>query len=113
MPTIFSQIINREIPAEVVYEDDLCIAFKDVNPQAPVHILLIPKKEIASLSDLKPEDEALMGHLMLKAPEIASKAGISDDGYRVVLNTGENAGQSVFHIHFHILGGRKLEWPPG
>lgn len=113
MPTIFSQIVNREIPAEIVYEDDVCLAFKDVNPQAPIHILLIPKKEIASLNDLKSGDEGVMGHLMLKVPEIASKAGISGEGYRIVANTGKNAGQSVFHIHIHILGGRKLEWPPG
>ncbi len=111
--TIFSKIINREIPANIFYEDDICIAFKDVSPQAPVHILLIPKKEISSLNDLQLEDKGLMGHLMLKVPEIAAKAGISDDGYRIVANTGKNGGQSVFHIHIHILGGRKLNWPPG
>ncbi len=106
--------MNREVPAEIVYEDDICIAFKDVSPQAPVHALLIPKKEIASLNDLKSgEDEGIMGHLMLKVPKIARKLGIADAGYRIVANTGENAGQSVFHIHFHILGGRKMEWPPG
>ncbi len=113
MTTIFSKIIDREIPAEIVYEDDMCLAFKDISPQAPTHILLIPKKEIPSLNDLKSEDGGIMGHLMLKVPEIASKAGISEDGYRIVVNTGENSGQSVFHIHIHILGGRKLEWPPG
>ncbi len=114
MPTIFSQIIDREIPADIVYEDDICIAFKDVSPQAPVHVLLIPKTEIASLNDLKAgQHEGVMGHLMVKVPEIASKAGISDDGYRIVANTGKNGGQTVFHIHIHILGGRELEWPPG
>ena len=113
LPTIFSKIIDREIPADIVYEDDVCIAFRDVSPQAPVHILLIPKREIASLNDLKADDAGVMGHLMVKVPEIASKAGISEEGYRIVVNTGENAGQSVFHIHIHILGGRKMEWPPG
>lgn len=113
LPTIFSKIIDREIPADIVYEDDMCIAFKDVSPQAPEHILLIPKREIASLNDLKIGDEGLMGHLMIKVPEIALKAGISNNGYRIVVNTGENAGQSVFHIHIHILGGRKMTWPPG
>jgi len=113
MSTVFSKIISREIPAEIVYEDDICIAFKDTSPQAPVHALLIPKKEISSLNDLKPEDKDIMGHMMMKTPEIARKMGVSDGGYRIVANTGKNAGQSVFHIHIHILGGRKLEWPPG
>jgi len=109
--TIFTQIINKELPAEIVYEDDLCIAFKDINPQAPVHILLIPKKEIPSSQQIEPSDQNLMGHLMVKIPEIAKLLNLSS--YRLVINTGEDAGQTVFHIHIHILGGRKLQWPPG
>ena len=111
MATIFTKIINKEIPADIVYEDEHCLAFKDINPQAPVHILLIPKKEIRSAHFVKAEDQNLMGHLMVKVPEIAKKAGLSD--YRLVANTGEGAGQTVFHLHIHILGGRELSWPPG
>ena len=109
--TIFTKIINKEIPADIVYEDELCLAFKDINPQAPVHILLIPKKEIISSQHIKKEDQSLMGHLMVKVPEIAKLVGLSS--YRLVVNTGEDGGQTVFHIHIHILGGRKLQWPPG
>lgn len=109
--TVFTKIINKEIPADIVYEDELCLAFKDINPQAPVHILLIPKKEISSSQEIEKADQALMGHLMVKAPEIAKLLNLSS--YRLVLNTGEDAGQTVFHIHIHILGGRKLQWPPG
>ena len=109
--TVFTKIINKEIPADIVYEDELCLAFKDINPQAPVHILLIPKKEIYSSQQIQKEDQSLMGHLMVKAPEIAKLLGLSS--YRLVVNTGEDAGQTVFHIHIHILGGRKLQWPPG
>lgn len=111
--SIFKKIIDREIPADIVYEDGQCLAFKDVNPQAPAHVLLIPKKEIASLADVRSEDGALLGHLMVKASEIARQMGLEEEGYRIVLNTGKNAGQAVFHIHFHILGGRRLGWPPG
>lgn len=113
MSTIFTQIINREIPADIVYEDQFCLAFRDVNPQAPVHILLIPKKEIVSMATVEAEDQAVLGHLMVKASEIASMLGLSENGYRLVVNTNEDAGQSVFHLHIHILGGRKLTWPPG
>ena len=113
MSTIFTQIINREIPADIVYEDDICIAFKDINPKAPVHLLIIPKKEIISISTLTNEDKDILGHLMVKTAEIARDAGLEESGYRVVTNIGENAGQSVFHLHFHILGGRKMTWPPG
>lgn len=113
MSTIFKQIIDREIPADIVYEDDTCLAFRDVNPQAPVHVLLIPKEEIATMNDVKPDHQDILGHLLVKAPEVAKKMGIEKDGYRLVLNTNEDAGQSVFHIHFHILGGRKMTWPPG
>ena len=112
MSTIFQKIINKEIPARIHYEDDLCIAFDDVNPQAPVHILLIPKKEITSHREIEAEDQSLMGHLLLKAKEIALKAGL-EKGWRLVVNTGADGGQTVFHIHIHILGGRAMKWPPG
>lgn len=111
--TIFTKIINREIPAKIVYEDDLCLAFRDVNPQAPTHILLIPKKEIATMNDLAQSDQALLGHLMLKSAEIAKQEGISEKGYRLVVNTNAYAGQTVSHIHIHIIGGRPMSWPPG
>ena len=113
MSTIFTQIINREIPADIVYEDQFCLAFRDINPQAPVHVLLIPKKEIVSMATVETEDQTVLGHLMVKASEIASTLGLSEGGYRLVVNTNEDAGQSVFHLHIHILGGRKLTWPPG
>ena len=113
MGTIFTQIINREIPADIVYEDETCLAFRDINPQAPVHVLLIPKKQIVSMATLETEDQAVLGHLMMKASEIASDLGLGENGYRLVVNTNEDAGQSVFHLHIHILGGRKLTWPPG
>jgi histidine triad (HIT) family protein len=110
--TIFGKIIRREIPANIVYEDDLCLAFRDVAPQAPVHILLIPKKPIVNLSTIEPEDQALLGHLMVTASKIAAQEGL-EKGYRVVTNIGEDGGQTVYHLHFHILGGRPLSWPPG
>ena len=116
MGTIFTQIINREIPADIVYEDETCLAFRDINPQAPVHVLLIPKKRIVSMATVGTvgtEDQAVLGHLMVKASEIAGALGLSESGYRLVVNTNEDAGQSVFHLHIHILGGRKLTWPPG
>ena len=112
MTTIFGKIINREIPADIVYEDDRCLAFRDVNPQAPIHVLLIPKKEIARLADAAAEDEALLGHLMLTATTIARQLGVGD-AYRLVVNNGAEAGQSVFHLHLHILAGRSMRWPPG
>ena len=111
--TIFTKIINREIKAQIVYEDDKCLAFRDINPQAPVHILLIPKKEISSMNELTEADSALMGHLMLTVPKIAKQESIDQRGYRVVINNGAHAGQSVDHIHLHILAGRALSWPPG
>lgn len=113
MSTIFTQIINREIPADIVYEDEFCLAFRDINPQAPVHVLLIPKKEIVSMATVETEDQAVLGYLMVKASEIASMLGLSEGGYRLVVNTNLDAGQSVFHLHMHILGGRKFTWPPG
>ncbi|PIG91162.1 histidine triad nucleotide-binding protein [Gloeocapsopsis sp. IPPAS B-1203] len=110
--TIFSRIIRREIPADIVYEDDLALAFKDVNPQAPVHILVIPKEPIAKLADAESKDHALMGHLLLTAKRVAQQAGL-ENGYRVVINTGPDGGQTVYHLHLHILGGRHMNWPPG
>ncbi|HEY9725383.1 MAG TPA: histidine triad nucleotide-binding protein [Chroococcales cyanobacterium] len=110
--TIFSKIIRKEIPANIVYEDDLTIAFTDVNPQAPVHILLIPKKPIPQLSSAQPEDHALMGHLLLTAKRVAEQAGL-ENGYRLVINNGDDGGQTVYHLHLHILGGRHMKWPPG
>ncbi|MGL6338063.1 MAG: histidine triad nucleotide-binding protein [Waterburya sp.] len=110
--TIFGKIIRREISADIVYEDDLALAFKDVNPQAPTHILVIPKKPIPRLSDASPEDTALMGHLLMIVKKVAQQANLSN-GYRVVINNGEDAGQSVDHLHLHILGDRSLSWPPG
>lgn len=110
--TVFSKILAGEIPADIVYEDDLCIAFRDINPQAPVHIQLIPRKPIARLCDAQPEDQALLGHLMQTAAEIARQQSVGE-AFRLVVNNGAQAGQSVFHLHLHILGGRPLSWPPG
>jgi histidine triad (HIT) family protein len=110
--TLFSKIIRREIPADIVYEDDLAIAFKDINPQAPVHILVIPKKPIPQLSAAESEDHALMGHLLLTAKRVAQQAGL-ENGYRLVINNGSDGGQTVDHLHLHILGGRPMKWPPG
>lgn len=110
--TIFTKIINREIPAEIVYEDELCLAFHDVSPQAPVHVLLIPKKPVESLDQLQSDDQLLAGHLMLKVPEVARKLGLTN-GFRTIINTGVEGGQTVFHLHIHIMGGRSLAWPPG
>ena len=110
--TLFTKIINREIPADIVYEDDLCIAFKDITPQAPLHVLLVPKQPIAKLSEGTQSEQSLLGHMMLTAPEIAKKHGFAD-AFRLVINNGEAAGQSVFHLHMHILAGRELNWPPG
>jgi histidine triad (HIT) family protein len=112
MPTIFQKIINRDIPAKIVYEDDLCLAFEDINPRAPTHLLVIPKKEIISVDTIEPEDEALIGHLFTAMRKIAAQLGLSD-GYRVITNCGRDAGQEVMHIHFHMLAGRKFTWPPG
>ena len=111
--TIFGKIIRKEIPANIVYEDDLCLAFTDVNPQAPTHILVIPKQPIPKLSDAAPADKELLGHLLLTVKQVADQAGLSENGYRVVINTGTDGGQTVFHLHLHLLGGRSLDWPPG
>jgi histidine triad (HIT) family protein len=110
--TIFAKIIDRQIPADIVYEDDLCLAFNDINPQAPVHILLIPKKPIAKLVDSETADQDMLGHLMLKAGDIARDQGVGE-AFRLVVNNGAEAGQEVFHLHLHILGGRSFNWPPG
>ncbi|MDH6059630.1 histidine triad nucleotide-binding protein [Chrysosporum bergii ANA360D] len=110
--TIFSKIIRREIPADIVYEDDLALAFKDIYPQAPVHILVIPKKPIVKLADAEPEDQALLGHLLLTAQRVAAGAGLNN-GYRLVINNGADGGQTVYHLHLHILGGREMQWPAG
>lgn len=110
--TLFSKIINHEIPADIVYEDDLCLAFRDINPQAPVHILLIPKHVIEKVADATESDQPLLGHLLLKAGEIARQQGYAD-AFRLVINNGEEAGQTVFHLHIHILAGREFSWPAG
>ncbi|HBE67997.1 MAG TPA: histidine triad nucleotide-binding protein [Planctomycetaceae bacterium] len=111
--TIFTKIINREIPADIVYEDDQCIAFRDVSPQAPVHILVIPKKPIVNVENIGDEDQMLIGHIWLRIRDIARTEGLSESGYRVVVNCGADGGQSVDHLHYHVLGGRPLSWPPG
>ena len=110
--TIFKRIIDKEIPAKIVYEDDLSLAFHDVHPQAPVHILIIPKKEIPSLAELTPEDSALIGHLFQVVRQIAEQQGLTN-GYRTVINTGADGGQTVHHLHIHLMGKRSLNWPPG
>jgi histidine triad (HIT) family protein len=109
---LFCKIARKEIPADIVYEDDDVLAFRDIRPQAPVHVLVIPKRHIASLADLTQEDKDVMGHVTLVASRLARDLGVSE-GYRVVINCGKDAGQSVFHIHMHLLGGRSLGWPPG
>lgn len=110
--TLFGKIIRREIPADIVYEDDLALAFRDITPQAPTHILVIPKKPIPKLADAAEDDAALLGHLLLTIKKVADQEGLTN-GYRVVINTGSDGGQTVFHLHMHLLGGRSLQWPPG
>jgi len=110
--TVFKKIIDREIPAKIVYEDDFCMAFEDIAPQAPVHVVVIPKKEVVSLDDLAEEDRDLAGHLLLAIGKVAAQLGLAD-GYRVVTNCGRQAGQEVMHLHLHVLAGRKFGWPPG
>lgn len=109
---IFCKIIAGEIPSNKVYEDDQIYAFRDINPAAPTHVLIIPKKHIAYVSEMQPEDKALIGHLIYSAARIAEQEGITN-GFRLVVNNGADAGQAVFHIHYHLLGGRKMTWPPG
>ncbi len=110
--TLFAKIIDRQIPADIVYEDELCLAFKDVNPQAPVHILLIPKKPLDMLSNASAGDEKLLGHMLLAAGTITRQLKI-DGAFRLVINNGKDGGQAVFHLHMHIMAGRKFDWPPG
>lgn len=111
--TIFTKIINKEIPADILYEDDDVLAFKDVNPQAPVHFLVIPKEPIRTINDIDESQAALIGKLTLTAQKVAKQQGIAEDGYRLVMNCNEDGGQTVYHIHMHVLGGRSLSWPPG
>lgn len=111
--TLFERIIDREIPAKIVYEDDLVLAFRDVKPASPNHILIVPKKLIPRIAEAHPDDHKVLGHLLLKAAEVAKQEGLDRTGFRLVINNGPDAGESVPHLHCHILGGRYLEWPPG
>ena len=111
--TLFQKIADREIPAQIVYEDEQLIAFRDIKPGAPVHILVVPRKPIPRIADAKDDDKAVLGHLLVKAAEIARQQGLGQSGFRLVLNNGPDAGESVPHLHCHILGGRLLAWPPG
>ena len=114
MSTIFSKIINKEIPAEIVFESENILAFKDINPQAPVHILIIPKTEIPKVTDLNGKEHAsLLGEMIDAANKLANENGIDESGFRLVLNCGDNGGQEVYHLHLHLLGGRQMKWPPG
>ncbi|NLW21965.1 MAG: histidine triad nucleotide-binding protein [Tissierellia bacterium] len=110
---IFCKIVNKEIPSEIIYEDDKVMAFKDVNPQSPVHVLVIPKEHIESSNDIDDNNSQLIGHIFVTIKELAKELGIDEDGYRIVNNCGSFGGQTVYHIHFHLLGGRKFSWPPG
>ncbi|MFQ5506013.1 MAG: histidine triad nucleotide-binding protein [Planctomycetota bacterium] len=112
-PTIFGRILRREIPADIVHEDVHCLAFRDVNPVAPEHILVIPKRHITGLAQAGEEERTLLGHLLVVAARLARELGVEEDGYRVVINSGERAGQTVSHLHLHLLAGRDLSWPPG
>ena len=111
--TLFEKVIAREIPAIIVYEDELVLALKDIKPQAPTHILIVPKKPIPRIAEATPEDHKILGHLLLKAAEVARNSGLEKTGYRLVFNNGSDAGEAVPHLHCHIIGGRKLSWPPG
>ena len=113
MGSIFTKIINKEIPADIVYEDHDLIAFNDINPQAPVHVLIVPKKEIKTINDIDDNDKEIIGKIFLTAKKIAKKLNIDKMGYRTVFNCNEHGGQTVYHIHLHLLGGRQLAWPPG
>jgi histidine triad (HIT) family protein len=111
--TLFEKIVARQIPAKIAYEDDLVLAFHDVNPQAPVHVLIVPKKPLPRVAAAAAGDQALLGHLLLKAAHVAGLLGLTDTGYRLVINNGRDGGESVPHLHCHILGGRAMKWPPG
>jgi histidine triad (HIT) family protein len=110
---LFCRIIDRKIPAKIVYEDERVVAIEDIHPQAPVHLLVIPRHHLPSLLEVKTEDEALLGHLFLVASQLARERGLDSKGYRTVINNGAGAGQTVFHLHVHVLGGRSFHWPPG
>jgi len=110
---LFCKIVNKEIPSKIVFENDSLVAFEDIDPQAPIHILIIPKEHFASLKEIPEEKKGILAELLLAARQIAEEKAISDQGYRIVLNTGKESGQAVFHIHFHLLGGRQMTWPPG
>jgi histidine triad (HIT) family protein len=111
--TLFEKIIAREIPAAIVYEDDLVLAIRDINPQAPVHVLIFPKQLVPRIAEAQADDQKLLGHLLLKAAEVADKVGLKKGGYRLVINNGTDGGETVPHLHCHILGGRHMAWPPG
>ncbi|MCK4558470.1 MAG: histidine triad nucleotide-binding protein [Calditrichia bacterium] len=111
--TIFSQIIDKKKPAEIIFEDEEVIAFKDINPQAPVHVLIVPRKPIPKLTDADESDTAILGKMVMVARQIAKDFGLDEDGFRLLLNEGKNGGQTIYHLHFHLLGGRRLMWPPG
>lgn len=113
MDCLFCKIINKDIPSDVVYEDEDVLAFNDINPQAPIHVLIIPKKHIATINDANDEDEKSLGKIILTAKKIAAKLGVNDNGYRLVYNVNQDGGQEVYHIHLHLLAGRQLSWPPG
>jgi len=110
---VFAKMLAKQIPADVVYEDDQCMAFRDISPQAPTHILVIPRAPIAKLADTTDHDRGVLGHLLWAAGEVARREGLAEDGFRIVINNGVRAGQTVFHLHVHVLGGRDFRWPPG
>ena len=113
MSTVFTKIINKEIPADILFENENILAFRDINPQAPIHFLVIPKKEISTLNDLEETDKDIVGELFMVAKNLAKEEGIADSGYRTVFNCNKHGAQTVYHIHLHVLGGRQLNWPPG
>jgi len=110
---LFCQIIQKRIPAKIVHEDEHTLAFDDINPQAPVHTLIIPKQHVAAVQDMKDQDSSLAAHLLMTCTKVAKQKGLAESGYRIVTNTGQDAGQTVFHLHLHVLGGRRMSWPPG
>ena len=113
MDCLFCKIVSGEIPADIVYQDEQVLAFRDISPQAPTHILTIPKRHITTINDIAEEDAALIGQMVLTAKKLAAQEGLTEDGYRLTMNCNENGGQTVYHIHLHLLGGRRMNWPPG